>query len=91
MSLDDLTTLRQRIEHVDAALVRLVAERTQLARDAGAWKRVAGQPGRDPAQEAVVLERAATRARELGLDPAEVRAMFEILLRLARAAQGADD
>ena len=54
-------------------------------------KRAAGRPVRDPQQETVVLERAAAHASELGLDPAEVRAMFEALLRLARGAQQADE
>lgn len=86
-----LNELRRRIEQVDAALVQLIAERTQLARDAGAHKRAAGQPVRDEAQEAIVLDRAAALAGELGLDGEAVRGIFEDLLRLARAAQRQDE
>jgi chorismate mutase-like protein len=65
-------------------LVDLVARRLQLMDAVGAWKRAHQQPIEDAAQEARVLERVQARARELGLEPASVRALFEVEIALAK-------
>lgn len=88
---EELAALRTAIADVDATIVQLVADRVQLARDAGALKRKAGEAVRDPAQEAVVLERAEALAQSHDLDPAAMRTVFEALLDLARAAQRRDE
>jgi len=65
-------------------LVDLVARRLELMDAVGAWKRAHQRPIEDPEQEARVLERVAARARELGLDAASVRALFELEIALAK-------
>lgn len=85
----ELIALRATIARVDEEIVRLIAERVQLAQQAGALKRSAGLPVRDPVQEAVVLDRAGAFARSRGLDADAVQHVFEELLALARAAQRA--
>lgn len=87
----ELMTLRATIARVDEEIVRLIAERVQLAQQAGALKRAAGLPVRDPVQEAVVLDRAGVFARSRGLDADAVRQVFDELLALARAAQRAGE
>ena len=63
-----LAALRHRIRRLDAALLALVAERMELAREVGEAKREAAIPLRDFAVEKRVLGRAAAQADELGLD-----------------------
>ena len=63
-----LAALRHRIRRLDAALLALVAERMELAREVGEAKREAAIPLRDFEVEKRVLARAATQAEELGLD-----------------------
>lgn len=63
-----LAALRHRIRRLDAALLALVAERMELAREVGEAKREAAIPLRDFAVEKRVLARAAAQADELGLD-----------------------
>jgi len=65
-------------------LLDLMARRLELMDPVGAWKRAHQQPVEDPVQEARVLDRVAARAGELGLDPASVRALFEVEIRLAK-------
>ena len=83
----ELTELRQKIEDVDRRIVGLIAARCRLARAAGERKRAAGLATLDPAQEAVVVRRAAVRARQAALDEERVRQVFWCLIELSRASQ----
>lgn len=64
-----LEKLRRRVAQLDSALLHLVAERMELAREIGEEKLVAQIPLRDFAVEREVLERARKEAFQLGLDP----------------------
>jgi chorismate mutase len=83
----ELERLRTEIEHVDRALVELIAERVKLGRAVGRAKAAAGLTVLDPAREAAVVRRAGTLAREAGLDDEDVRYIFWHLIGLSRRAQ----
>lgn len=68
-------------------LCDLVARRLELMDAVGAWKRANKKPIEDAAQEARVLDAAGQRARALGLDPASVRALFQLEIELAKRIQ----
>ena len=68
-------------------LCDLVARRLELMDAVGAWKRAHGKPVEDLAQEARVLDAVETQARALGLDPASVRALFQLEIELAKRIQ----
>ncbi len=87
MSEERLQALRARIDELDHRLLSLLAERQQLARTIGALKADTGQPVRQPEREAALLADRAKRAEALGLDPAQVRALFETLLAWSREEQ----
>ncbi len=82
-----LDALRKEIAEVDLKLVELTARRCRLAVEAGAWKQRRGFPVEDPAQEAVVVRRAAEAARATALDAEGVRDLFWCLIGMARRAQ----
>ncbi|HYT82710.1 MAG TPA: chorismate mutase [Gemmatimonadales bacterium] len=82
-----LEYVRAEIESIDQTLVRLIGARVRAARRAAAAKRVAGLPAVDPAQEAVVVQRAAALARDLGLPPDEIGGLFSQLIGLTRRAE----
>ena len=84
---EDLAAIRTEISRVDAQLVALLAERTELARRAGARKATGGLGLHDPVREAAVVRDAARHARALGLDDERVRALFWSIVDLARTAQ----
>jgi chorismate mutase len=84
---DEVERCRARIEEIDRALVRMIAERVRVARQAGRAKREAGLPTLDVAREAAVVRRAGALAREEGIDDEEVRYLFWHLIGLARRAQ----
>jgi chorismate mutase/prephenate dehydrogenase len=62
-----LEALRRRIRNLDAALLGLMSERMELAREVGETKRRLGIPLRDYEVERRVLDRSAKAAEELGL------------------------
>lgn len=66
MSLDDL---RASLSEVDRRIVDLIAERQRIVGEIGRSKMTEGAATRDYAREKEVLELAAARARELGVDP----------------------
>lgn len=82
-----LETLRERVEAADLALVRLIAERLDLARRIGQLKAELGLPVLDPAREAEVVRRAAAQAREHDTDPELVRGILWQIIDHARRVQ----
>jgi chorismate mutase len=84
---EDLDQLRKEIERIDRALVGLVRERVRVARLVLRAKQAAGLPVVDPAQESVVMERAATAARAAGLPTAEIGAVFTQVVEITRRAE----
>lgn len=84
---EDVLQVRAEIDRVDAAVVELLRERVQLARQAGAIKESAGLPRFDHAREAAVIRRCGALAREAGVPAEEVRAIFWQVVALSRRAQ----
>ncbi len=82
-----IDALRARIEKTDDVLLALLQRRMKLARAVGKAKLAAGLPVLDPAREARVVRRVATRARELGMPAEEVRSLFWSIIALCRSEQ----
>jgi len=83
----DTESLRAEIERIDRELIGLIGKRVQAAHSMGRAKRAAGLTMRDPAQEAVVIRRAATLARAARLPEEEIRDIFWQLVALSRRVQ----
>ena len=83
----NLAAVRLEIEEIDRAVIALIAQRVGVARRLGTAKRTAGLPTLDPAREAEVVRRAASLARDFGLQPEEVREVFWHIIGMCRRAQ----
>ncbi len=68
--LDDLASIRQSIDNIDAALIHLLAERFKFTQSVGRLKAVHGLPAADPARELRQIQRLRGLAEEAHLDPA---------------------
>ena len=66
----ELTSLRQSIDNIDAALVHLLAERFKFTQSVGRLEASTGLPASDPDREKVQIERLRALAEEAHLDPA---------------------
>jgi len=87
MSNDRMEELRSQIEAVDRELVQLIGRRHDLVLEIGKAKQALGLPVLDPPQEAKVVRRAATIAREIGVDEELTRDVIWRIIAGARAAQ----
>jgi len=80
-----LDPLRKRILALDEELVNRIAERRQIVLEIGRIKNERGLPVLDPAREAAVIRRAASLAREKGVDEELVR---DVIWRIMASARG---
>jgi chorismate mutase len=84
MSLD---TVRAEISKVDTEIIRLIAERQQLADKVARIKIEKGMPIHDQIRTANVLESVFGQAEELRIDPVAVRKIFEMLIAMSEDRQ----
>lgn len=83
----ELDTLRQNIAALDASLLKLVAQRLQLARRVGRHKRQQCLAVTDSAVEALILQQNLRIGQALQLPPALVRSLTALLIDYATRVQ----
>ena len=83
--MSDLAKLRERIDAIDSQIIALLNERTDVAAEIGAYKRVNGLPVLDAVRERRKIESAAELADD-DLKPYAERLM-ELLMEASRARQ----
>ena len=65
-----LTSIRQSIDNIDAAVIHMLAERFKFTQQVGALKAEHGLPPADPEREREQIQRLRSLAEESHLDPA---------------------
>lgn len=93
---EQLRALRSSIDEVDAALVRLLAERFRITRDVGVLKAAHGLPPTDLVRKHQQVDAMRRLADETGLDPDFCEkfmhfVMDEVILNHVRIAEAADE
>lgn len=78
----ELSDARKKIEELDTSILKLIAERTDLAGTVLELKKAEGKGIDDKEQNHVVLNRAIDLATELNLDTGSIKQIFEILIRM---------
>ena len=76
----ELTSLRQSIDNIDAALIHLLAERFKFTQSVGRLKAAEGLPASDPGRERVQIERLRSLAEEARLDPAFAEKFLQFIV-----------
>ena len=87
MASSELDRLRQELGDLDREVLSLVARRRELASEIGRFKRRAGRPTRDYAQEKEVLERGRRAAAQLGVPPELAESMLSMLIESSLTVQ----
>jgi len=82
-----LEHVRAEISMVDAAIIRLIAKRQELADRVAEIKKREGISIHDRKRTAEVLESVSRQAVESKIDPASVRKIFEILIAMSEERQ----
>ena len=92
-----LTTLRDSIDNLDAAIIHIFAERFKLTQSVGILKRDHNLPSADPAREQRQIARLLKMAEEAGLDPEFTTELMRFIIshvirrHEALRASGAED
>jgi chorismate mutase/prephenate dehydrogenase len=84
-----LPELRARLDEVDRRVVELLAERMRVVTEVARFKKSERVDIRDSDRERQVLDARRKLARELGLDPAPVEAIYRQILNASRDYQAA--
>lgn len=82
-----LETIREEINKVDAHIIRLIAQRQELAGKIAQVKIHGGIPIHDERRTAKVLEVVFDQAVESKIDPVAVQKIFEILISMSEDRQ----
>ena len=75
-----LSSYRQSIDNIDAALVHLLAERFKLTKQVGVYKAAHDLPPADPAREKEQIARLRNLAHEADLDPAFAEKFYAFIV-----------
>jgi len=82
-----LSTLRKRIDEIDEQILRLLKERVDVCENIGVLKRERGVPVRDRDRENEQYTRIAGIASQLGLNPQDVRAVYDRIIAMCIRVQ----
>lgn len=82
-----LKNLRQKIDSLDTELLKLLAQRQEVAAEIAAAKKSAGKKVYDPKREKQLLKEKKKLAESLGLPVAYVDKIFQVLFQSSRGAQ----
>ncbi|MFH1382535.1 MAG: prephenate dehydratase [Chloroflexota bacterium] len=85
MSLEEF---RQKIDKVDAQLIKLIAERIRISEEIGRTKKASGQPVTDNNREKVVIDKVKKLARAEKINPADIENVYRQLIRMSKGVQG---
>ena len=85
----NLEQLRKQIDGVDKDIIRLIAERINLAEQIGEFKRQQGQQIEDRKREESVLEHLREIAKEKGLNQADIESIYRRIFVASKSIQGA--
>ena len=76
----ELTSIRQSIDNIDAALIHMLAERFKFTQTVGRLKATHDLPASDPAREARQVARLRALAEDANLDPAFAEKWFNFVV-----------
>lgn len=82
-----LKELRREVDEVDEQIIRFLADRVKVCEAIGAAKKAKGLSVRDSAREKDVYQRVREQAANLGLNPAEVEAVYREIVNMCCSVQ----
>lgn len=88
--MENIVTLRKKIDTVDEKIVLLLKERMDLCKNIGTVKAKNGLSVKDHRREDEVYLHVMAKALESGLDPQKIEAIFKNIIALSVLVQGAE-
>lgn len=84
----EIEALRKKIDQIDIEISKLLKKRAEIAEKAGKIKRSRGIPLRDLERERAVLTKMSEKAKQLGLESEDVKAIYKEIIALCRRLEG---
>jgi len=88
--LERILALRKKVDEIDEKILYFLKERVTACKSMGAIKREHGIPIRDYQREEEVYTNVMRKASELGLNPQEVKAVYQKIIVMCAHAQESD-
>ena len=85
--MEDIKQLRKRIDEVDEQILQSLSKRTEISKSIGLVKKKHGIPIQDLPRESDVYAHVKEKAADLGLDPAQVEAIYRQIVNMCSAVQ----
>ena len=85
--MEDIKQLRKRINEVDEQILQSLSKRTEICKSIGLVKKKHGIPIQDLPRESDVYAHVKEKAADLGLDPAQVEAIYRQIVNMCSAVQ----
>ena len=85
--MEKISLLRKRIDEIDEQILRFLKERIDVCENIGTIKREHELPVKDPSRENEQYMRITELASKLGLDPQEVRDVYQKIIAMSIRAQ----
>jgi len=88
--LEKILPLRKKVDEIDEKILYFLKERVEICKSIGAIKREYGVPIRDRQREDEVYTNIMRKASKLGLNPQEVKAVYQEVMAMCAHAQESD-
>ncbi len=85
--MEDIQTLRKRVDEIDDQIIKALSERVKTCRAIGEAKKQQGLPVRDKSRENEVYVKVKEKAVKLGLDSAQIEALYREIVNMCSAVQ----
>ena len=85
--MDDLQTLREKVDAIDDQILRDLRERVKICRAIGDLKKKQGLTVRDVTRESEVYKRAKEKAELYKLDPVKIERLYREIVNICSAVQ----
>jgi chorismate mutase len=85
--LEDIQTLRKRVDEIDDQIIKALSERVKVCRAIGEAKKKQGLPIRDQSRENEVYVRVKEKAAKFQLDSAQIEALYREIVNMCSAVQ----
>ncbi len=85
--MEELKQLRKQVDSVDKQLLQLLSQRVQVCRSIGSIKKRQGLPVQDSRREQEVYQQVKAKAAQLGLNPAQIEAIYREIVNMCSAVQ----
>jgi chorismate mutase/prephenate dehydratase len=85
--LEDIQTLRKRVDLVDDQIIKALSERVKICHAIGEVKKEQGLPVRDKGRENEVYLKVKEKAAKFGLDSVQIEVLYREIVNMCSAVQ----